>query len=230
MDFAYAVRYIFEDRHWVNKLVPLAGLVFLSLLPILGLLPLAIALGYLYELASNVRHGLPRPLPKWTQIDQKFIQGGQILLAIILYHLPLIVIGGCSTWILNSVAGGFLGGTTVFIVLCCIVPFLLVYLVLVWPLLALGISETIETQEPRRMYRVVHLWDVLTSHVALIVQWMAYTTLVNITASLLMAIPCLGWIIALLFVIPVQGHLLGQFAHQLSRTNKPEPRKRAPQR
>jgi hypothetical protein len=231
MDFAYAISYVFEDRQWVRKLVPLAVFSFFSLLPIIGFLPLAVVLGYLYDLAANVRQGLPRPLPKWTNYDEKFIKGGQVMLAIIAYHLPLIILGGCSTWLLSTVAGGFLGGTTFYVVMCCTVPFFLLYLILAWPLLALGISESIETGEPRRMIRTLHLWDVLTNHVALVVQWMAYVLLVNIAATLLMFIPCLGWIIALLFAVPVQGHLLGQFAHHLSRTNKPEPRKRpAPQR
>lgn len=231
MDFAYAISYIFEDRQWVSKLALLAVFCFLSLVPILGLLVLAIVLGYLYELAVNVRQGLPRPLPRWSQYDQKFIQGGQLLLAIILYHLPLILFGGCSLWLVSALAGGFLGGASFYVVLCCAAPLLLVYIAFAWPLLATGIAERMETDEPRRMYRIIHLWDVLSSHTALAVQWVAYTLLVNLTTALLLGIPCLGWIAALLFAVPVQGHLLGQFAHQLSRTNKPEPRKRpAPQR
>ncbi len=231
MDFAYAVTYIFEDRQWVRKLVLLAVFAFFSLIPLVGLLPFAVVLGYLYEIAINVRQGRPRPLPKWTNYERTFAQGAQVLLAIFVYHLPLIIFGGCSTWLFSGVAGGFLGDTTVFVILCCAIPLLLVYLLIAWPLLATGITETIETGEFRRMYRIVHLWDVLSNNVILAVQWVAYSLLVNIFTMLLFGIPCIGWLLVLLFSVPVQGHLLGQFTHKLSLTNKPEPRKRpAPQR
>lgn len=231
MDFAYAVTYIFEDRQWVRKLVLLAVFTFFSLLPLVGLLPFAVVVGYLYEIAVNVRLGRPRPLPKWTNYERRFAQGAQILLAMVVYHLPLIVFGCGGTWIFSAVAGGFLGDTLSFVLLCCATPLLLIYLAIAWPLLATGIAEQIETGDARRMFRLVHLWDVLSNNGILAAQWVAYTLLVNIATMLLFAFPCIGWILALLFAVPVQGHLLGQFTHKLSLTNKPEPRKRpAPQR
>ena len=192
MDFAYAVTYIFEDRQWLRKLVLLAVLSFFSLIPLVGLLPLAVVVGYLYEIALNVRQGKPRPLPKWTNYERIFAQGAQILLAMVLYHLPLILFGGCGTWIFSAVAGGFLGDTTVFLVLCCTTPLVLLYLAITWPLLATGIAELIETGDARRLYRVTHLWDVLSRDGVLATQWMAYVLLVNISTMLLFGIPCIG--------------------------------------
>lgn len=226
MDFANALTYIFEDRQWARKLIPLACFSFLALIPVIGLLALALVLGFVMQTAAHVREGLPRPLPLWDDYAQKFTIGGNLLGAVILYHLPVIVAGSCSTWLLTTLGSGFLGSSVAWMALCCTLPLLLAYTALVWALLAIGAAEYIETGEARRMFQLRHLWDVLGRHQRLALQWVFFALLTTLAAVLLLAIPCLGWSLALLFLYPVYAHLLGQFAHRLALTNKPRARKR----
>jgi len=91
MDLPYALTYVFEDRQWVSKLVLLAVTSILALVPVFGLLALAVALGYLAQIADNVRNGLPRPLPGWDDYGDKFNLGAPLLAALLIYHLPLLL-------------------------------------------------------------------------------------------------------------------------------------------
>lgn len=226
MDVANALTYIFEDRQWTRKLVPLACFSFLALIPIVGLLALAVALGFMMQTAANVREGLPRPLPLWDDYALKFTIGGNVLAAVILYHLPVIVAGSCSTWLLTALGSGFLGSSVAWMALCCTLPMVLLYTSLIWALLAIGVAEYIETGEARRMFQLRHLWDVLGRHQRLATQWVFTALLTTLAVAVLLVIPCLGWALALLFSFAVYGHLLGQFAHKLALTNKPRARKR----
>ncbi|MEO0595426.1 MAG: DUF4013 domain-containing protein, partial [Chloroflexota bacterium] len=105
MDIGRAVGYIFEDKRWIQKLAPLLLVGILSLVPIFGLLATALGLGFMLQLACNVRDGLPRPIPEWKELEEKFRVGGYVLLAGIIYNLPLILFSACTF----SIAG--LGGT-----------------------------------------------------------------------------------------------------------------------
>lgn len=225
MDFAHAVSYIFEDRHWVRKLAILAFFCLFALVPVFGLLALAIVMGFLIQVTHNVRNGLPRPLPAWNDYAQKFSIGGHVVMAMIAYNLPLVIFGSCSWWIFTGVTAGFLGSLANIISTCCALPLVLIYTGICYPMLAVGVAEYQETGESRRMYRPLHLWDVVRTHSAITMRWSFYAILVNAIGIFLMLIPCIGWTLALLFIIPVHGHLLGQFAQQIGITNQPKKKK-----
>lgn len=226
IDISYAVSFIFEDRKWVSKVVLLAIFSFLSFL----IVPFVVALGWMLQLAGNVRQGLPRPLPNWDKWDEKVTLGGHVFVAMLLYNLPLIFIYSCSWVIVAGLGGGVLGGGINFLTICCALPFSLLYTVIAWPMLATGVSEYMENGEAGAIYRLIHLWDVVRANITVLRQWGLYATLVNVVLVILMAIPCLGWVLVGLFGFPVHGHLFGQFAHQLSLTNKPKPHKKSPKR
>lgn len=222
MDIGYAVSYIFEDRKWVQKLLPLLGVGLLSLIPIFGLLAMAVALGFMTQLARNVREGLPRPLPEWKDISQKFKIGADVMLAMLAYNLPTILMGLCSTWLINGIGGGFLGPAVSFFALCCTTPMLLLYTMFIWPIVATGFTEYIQTGQANSFYRPSHLWDVIQAHSSLVIRWTLFAFIVNIVIMLLFLIPFLGWALIMIFAYPVHGHLLGQFAHQMGVTTQME--------
>jgi hypothetical protein len=232
MDISYAFKFIFEDKQWLSKLVLLAILTFLAVIPLLGIPALIAALGYMMQIARNVREGMPRPLPEWKKWDEKFTLGGQVFLALLFYNLPLVFIGACSWFLVGGVSSGFIGGGVNLLTLCCALPFALFYMAFAWSMLATGLAEYIELGNPAAIYRFVHLWDVMRANRSTLWGWGLYTTLVNILLSMLVLIPCIGWLLNAVFGFAVHGHLLGQFAHKLSLTNKPLPigQKRAPQR
>lgn len=219
MDFGYAITYIFEDRKWVSKITILALIMFFSSIPIFGLLATAIGLGFMMQVTDNVRNGLPRPLPEWNDYGVKFTLGGQVLAVIIVYNLPIILLSGC---LLVSLSG--VGATVVSLVLCCVVPFMLIYMAITWSMLAVGVAEFIETGEVGTLYRFTHLFDVLRHNLNLTVGWALYATLWNVITLAVLFVPCAGWIAFLVFQLPVHGHLLGQYAQKLGVKNKPIPR------
>ena len=221
MDIGRAVAYIFEDKHWVSKLLPLIALGFLSFIPIAGLIAVTISLGYMLLLARNVRDGLARPLPKWDAWQDYLRSGAQVLMAMVFYNLPAILIGIFSYSLITGLASGFLGSSVMFLVFCCTAPILLLYTALAWGMLGIGVAEFLETDEWQRMFRITHLWDVLRSNSDTVFQWGLYTAVANLGIAVIGAIPCIGWLAVMLFASPIQGHLFGQFAHRLSIKSKP---------
>jgi hypothetical protein len=233
MQLTYALKYIFDDKDWPQKLLILAGIGLISLILLFGLIAAAFSLGFLLQLARNVRQGAPLPLPKWNDWQTKFEIGGQLLLAMLLYHLPLILLFICLSSSVSGLGVALMGDFIAYgFALCCFMPLIIIYTIIIWPLLAIGVAEFIETNEPGRFFRLFHQWEVLQNNVALSSRWLLFTLLINAVLLMFILIPCLGWLIILIFGYPVLGHLLGQFAHQLSLTNKPQaaPRKPAPQR
>jgi hypothetical protein len=214
MDISRAISYIFEDRKWFMKLFPLLILGVISLIPIFGLLASVIALGYMTQLARNVSQGAPRPLPTWNNLQQKFQLGGDVFLALIFYNLPIILIAVCSTWLISGVGSSFLGSTVGIFVLCCTTPMLIIYMLITWPMLAMGFTEYIRVGKSGRFYRPMHLWDMIQYHGQYVFRWAIFAFLINVLTGLLLVIPVLGWALILLFVYPIQGHLLGQLGHK----------------
>lgn len=223
MDIGRAVAYIFEDKNWMSKLLPLLIIWVFSLIPIFGLVAVALGIGYMLFLASNVRDGLPRPLPKWDdgEIQTKLNVGAQVLMAMIAYNLPTILMAICSYTLISGLASGFLGSSVTFVVVCCTAPILLLYTGVAWGMLGIGVAEYMETGEWQRMFRINHLWDALRSNSNTVFQWGLYTFLANLGIAVIGAIPCIGWVAVALFAYPIQGHLFGQFAHRLSIKSKP---------
>lgn len=222
MEMGRAVAYIFEDKHWVSKLLPLLLVAVLSLIPIFGLIAVALGLGYLVYLAHNVRQGLPRPLPAWDDWQEKLNIGGRVLLAVIVYNLPIILMSICSYTLIAGIGSGFLGSSVSIVFICCTAPILFCYGLISWSMLAIGIAEFIETDDAGRLFHFVHLWDVLRANNEVVFQWALYALLANLVLGIIGMIPCIGQIIFFLFVYPIQGHLLGQFMHRLSIRNQPK--------
>lgn len=217
MDISRAIQYIFEDKKWLEKLTVLALFSFLSAIPLLGLIPLAIVIGYALQIADNVRNGLPRPLPKWGALGEFLTSGGHLVVAVIVYHLPLVLLNACIWGLGAGLGGSLFGGAANLFLLCCLVPFSILYLIMSGTLLAIGSMRYIQTRKPASLYRIGFYFSLITDHIGLVIQWLLSSFGVNIVLALVGWIPCLGQIIFLLFAIPIQAHLLGQFALELGR-------------
>jgi hypothetical protein len=93
MDYGKAFTFVFDDEEWVQKIV-IGGI--LSLIPIVNL----IVLGYGLKVLKNVADGEEKPLPKWDDFADYFVQGLVSFLGGLIWAAPLIVVG-----ILSSVIG-----------------------------------------------------------------------------------------------------------------------------
>ena len=101
-DIGKAFTYMFEDEDWVTKIV--VGGVFVLLSGLLIGVPFVA--GYSIETLRNVAEGNPRPLPRWTNLGDKFILGLVIIVALIIWYIPFIVIVGAA-----GAVGGLAGVT-----------------------------------------------------------------------------------------------------------------------
>jgi hypothetical protein len=231
MDFGYSLSYVFEDQQWVSKIAMLLLFMLLSAIPLFGLLALAVALGYLVELVGNVRTGFVRPLPEWDNIEEKFRLGGHLLIAWFVYHVPFILFNGCVTWVFGVLVGGFLGDITSIAIVCCLLPFSLIYIIIAWCLFSIAIVEYSDTRNSISFYRFSDLGWTLRRYGGLTAQWAMMALFANILLVLLAAIPCIGWVAAPALAIPWQGHLLGQYARHVgvdSDRRKDKVRKKSP--
>lgn len=202
----------FDDPRWSAKLLPLLGLSLLSLLPVFGLIPLALILGWVVTLVANIRHGAPRPLPEWRDLGRLIPQGAEVLLAIVLAHLPVALMFFIA-WLLGS----SIGSTFYSIMynlgqLCCLIPLSLAYMLIAWVLLGLGILDYSDSLKRGDLYRLRYHWDRARTHANLISGWLIRVLVVTLALGL---IPVIGWLIAAIIFWPVQGILLGELGRLL---------------
>ena len=223
-----AFTYIFDDKDWVSKI---AILVILSLAAVLlsvlfiGLIAVAILLGYMLETAANVRNRLGAPLPVWDNYPEKLTSGFNILVAAFVYNLPTLLLGGCAFWMVNGTGNGLLAGGLAVGVVCCLVPLLLIYNLLVWPMLAVGTIRYMDTGQGNALFQFGPILSTMQDHGNATLQWIFYTVLANVIFAALGIIPCLGWVLILALSVPVHAHLLGQYALAIRTKGKPAPQK-----
>jgi len=87
MEYGQAVSFPRQDRGWIVKLV-IASV--LSLVPVLGQILVA---GYGQEIASRVYRDDVQPLPDWADWGRLFGRGLGWLLVVVIYLLPLGLLG-----------------------------------------------------------------------------------------------------------------------------------------
>jgi hypothetical protein len=221
MDLLRALRYSFDDPLWVNKLAIAAVLTFASvlLMPLLlaGLLPLCVLLGYAVGVVGRVQQSKPYPLPDWTQYEELFSRGAGLLAAVLYYNLPLLLLG-CCLWTVPGFFGGDLTGSYVTLLfLCCVLPLVLIYTAFAWSVLAVGTVRYAQGSPYKVFFKTSRLWGTASTLGGVTVQWLLTALIVNLGGSLLLIIPCLGWVAFAGLVIPVQAHLLGQYARHVDR-------------
>ncbi len=220
MDFGRTFTYVFEDKQWVSKLVITVLMVFISAIPVLGLLTTCMVLGYITELVKNVRNGHPRPLPKWENYGDRAISGAYVLLAIVIYNLPTMLIG-VFLYTFNNVLGASLfGGIAYVVIIFCALPVLFIYSAFAWTMLAIGLNRYADTGDNGVFYRFGKLFRTIQQNTSLTIQYILYSIACNLILLILGAIPCIGWIATPALYVPVQGFLIGEFGRQLGASDR----------
>jgi hypothetical protein len=91
MDIGRSFSYITEDEEWWKQVL-IGGL--LTLIPVIG--PFY-AMGYMVQAIKNVIEGRELPLPDALEdFGDKLVKGLILTLIMLIYALPMIVIGACS--------------------------------------------------------------------------------------------------------------------------------------
>lgn len=229
MDVGKAFSFAFEDRDWVTKLL-VGGLILL--IPIFGGFAL---LGYMVTVIRRVLNGDPNPLPEWSDLGQKFVDGLLIWVATLIYALPLLILS-CPiffVWVLPALGGesedamaaltGVAGVLT--IGLGCLFFLYSLFLIFLTPAIYLQYAGHGRLGACLRFGDVFRfaLQNLGTLLLYLLIV-VAASTGISLVASLLVGavnvIPCIGQLIAVLFALAMlplavwltafQGHLIGQ--------------------
>lgn len=216
MDLMRALTYVFEDRDWMSKLAMIAILSFAAgLLMVflgLGLVVVCVLLGYTVQLAQNVRERQPEPLPRWDNYGDYLSSGVGVLLALFVYHIPVMLMS-CCIWLAPGAVGrDFFGNIVTLSTLCCVLPVLIIYTSVVWLLLAAAIGPYARTRRISAFFEVGELFRVVSEQGGHSIQYVLCVLILNLAMSVIAFIPCIGWLAALALPITAHGHLLGQYA------------------
>jgi len=215
VDITRAFSYAFDDKEWASKLAIIAIIAFASVIttPILmGLIGWAALLGYYVDLVRNLRDGRSTPLPRWDNYGLKISRGASVLTAAFVYSLPNILVACCiattfSFWG-DNFTGSFIGFATIF----CLAPVLLIYNLVTWPMLALGMARYAEEHNVGVFFQFGDLFATIRQNLGPTLQWALYTFIANLIIGVIGAIPCIGWVVAPALAIPVQAYLTATYA------------------
>lgn len=221
MDIGRAFSYIFEDQEWTVKLLISGIMAFVGVitLPLLvGFVAWAALLGYLADLIRNLRAGRSTPMPRWDNYPDKIRSGGSVLTAVLLYNLPNLLPLCCTLTTSTLGSDSLFGGALSFAMTCCVFPLLLLYNVVTWPMLALGLARFSEERNIGVFFQFGDLFNTVYGSLGLTGQWVIFTFIINFGLGIVGAIPCLGWLVAPALAIPLHAYLIAHYAEGIERS------------
>ena len=232
MDIGRALAGLTDDKDWLSKLAVAALITALSAIttPILiGLAGWAVLLGYMTQTVRRVRKNEATPLPAWGDMLELARLGGPALLAYLVYLLPNLLVGGCSLLLLLTTSDTSFTSTGVMLgLLCCLLPLLFLYNILIAPLFALGIGRYAAEPVTGVFFDFSRLWGEMSANWGLTITFLLYLLAYSLVMGLIGVIPCIGTIISLGLAIPVYGLIAGQYAlaaqGPVTAKKKPTPR------
>jgi len=227
MEIGKSFTYAFEDNEWISKL-GLGGLI--TLVPILNFA----WVGYTVETMKNVAAGAPRPLPNWTDLGKKFMDGLLLSIAMLIYSLPgilLILLPIAITVVpalFNNNSNLSNALTTAMTGVTCVLGcFLLLYFLAVsflYPAVMLHFADKGTFGacfEIKDIFALVssRFSDYLTAWAVWIGASFVISIAVGMVSSIIGLIPCLGQLVGIVlglfmgvYITTIEAHLFGQFA------------------
>lgn len=227
MDFAKAFTFVTEDENWLVKMGIGAAMTFFGWL----IFPIFLLVGYVVGVARNAMNQASRPLPNWSDFGLLFRDGVSVVIAQLVYTLPVWIIL-CISAIAQIGLGGLTGLSeeaatvgaagimaTWGLTLCLMFVFILI-LFFVSPAI---IIQYIRTNELGACFRFGEVFGIARDNfgsilLAAIASFVA-VLVVNMVVGVLAIIPCIGWLIGLAIAIlsnpwiaVASGHLYGQMA------------------
>ena len=235
MDFGKAFTYMIEDPDWTMKMV--IGALIVLITPFLLGIPFLLLLGYQVAITRQVMEDEVNPLPSWDDIGRLFIDGLNMVIALLVYSLPawvLLCVGFAAIFLPalsggdEEMAGALAGiGIGIYAIMFCL--FILVALVLAFitPALNIQYARTGQLGSLFRFAEIVemtreNLAEVLLSVVALIganlvLQLIVFISFITICGPFILGLVGPVWILA------ATGHLYGQIGAKEGYTPAPKP-------
>ncbi len=221
MDVNKAVRFVFDDKQWISKLLIA---VLMSLL-VFFIVPGLILQGYVVKLVRQVMNGNRDELPEWTDWGKLLRDGFFVTVGELVWMLPLILLviivtlatTGVGSLSDDAAAVAATGGG---LLLLCLVLLMVVVALFLTP--ALLIQYAIK-DDFGALFRFSEVFDIIRNHMADILiaflVTLAALFVVSLIGGVLGIVPCLGWIAAAAiglaagpYVSFLGGHLYGQIA------------------
>jgi len=217
MDIGKSFGFMFKDESWVSRVL-IGGL--LGLVPILNF----VIYGYMLEVIKNVSEDRELPLPTWDDFGGKFMRGLMVVIAGLIYSIPLIVI-----WVVYFVAAMLIGGAASSgeqmsnagggLFLVCSIAFyciafiysIVVYLFIMCP----GLMRYADSGEFGVFFRFSENFKLATANLGQYVVMLLVILVASLVAGIVGTIACgIGVLFTSFWVLLVTGHLFGQYWKQ----------------
>jgi hypothetical protein len=222
VQIAKAFTFPFEDSRWLPK--SLIGWL-VSLVPILNFA----WYGYAINVLKNVEAGQERPLPEWDDFGAKFVAGLWIFLASLIFALPVMLLACFYTVpvlfasnsdnqsVLNALGAAGIAVSCIIIVYALLLSFL-------YPAVFINFSRKGtfgSCFEFKEIFRIMtaNIGKYLAAWGMTLVWGIAIFAIASLISTVLLVIPCIGWVvawvisgIASIWSTLVGAHLFGQVA------------------
>ncbi len=209
MDIGKSFTFVFEDENWMTKV--LVGGLFVLLSFVLVGIPFL--LGYALEVIRRAQSGDPQPLPDWSDLGGYFSDGIKLAAVIIVYALPIIVVG-CLAGLMGAALGSNSqsGGNGAGLVALCLNCLILLWSLVMAVFLPAAMISFAETGELMSAFHVGKLWSFIRDNlsnyiIAIVLGWVA-----SFVASFGIILCGIGILFTTFWGYMVQAHLLGQVA------------------
>jgi hypothetical protein len=233
MDIGKSFSYPFEDKQWVSKM----GLgAVISLVPILNFA----MTGYMIQIVRNLMNDVVEPLPNWDDLGKKFMDGLMLVLAGLVYALPIIVLSclplsvmtipaiiasGNSDFqdVANTITGA---GGVLFAAMSCLFVIYGLVLSVIFPAIYVNYAKEgtfASCFQLREIFNIIgkNAAAFFTAWGMSLVAGLVVGVISSIVTGVLGWIPCVGWIIAIVitlgvtvYMMMIYAHLFGQFGKQ----------------
>lgn len=213
MDIGKSFTFVFEDEDWIVKIliaaaIALVGVLFSWLLLIPLILAFALLAGYGVEITRRVIHGSARVLPEWDNWGNLIADGLKALVVVVVYALPIIVMGLCLAIPLGVIGEESESLSTVLgLCLGCVN---LLWAIAMSLLLPAALAMWVADDDLSAAFRFGEVFalvrdNVSTYLIAFLMSWVA-----NFVGELGSIVCGIGWLVTFPYSIMVTGHLYGQ--------------------
>ena len=220
MDINKAITYVFKDERWIVKTIIGAVMLFLSFL----IIPAFFVYGYMIQIMRNVMDGQENPMPEWQEWGQFLKDGFYVIVATLVYTLPIWILMCCSLFVFiipaansNGNSADILAGVGVLamVVVSCLVFLFAIALALISPAIAITYAREGNLAACLRFSEVIgmardNIGDILITLLVLFG--------LSFVLGFIGVIPIIGWIISIMasvYVTFVTGHLYGQIGAKI---------------
>jgi hypothetical protein len=220
MEISKSISFVTEDPRWQQKLLIGTGVIIASSVLsviLIGILGFIIFAGYCVRLLQNVRDGQTYPLPEWDQWGEDLTRGFKLVIATLVWALPLIILA--IPWGIGSVMVDNRNDATQFIgtlILVCggCLNFLYgLLLALVTPGISIAFAKD-EQLTSGLQFRQIIEWTRANIGQVLVVTlvYIAASIALSVVGALVGTLLCL---VGLIVTIPLATLLTGLFQYHL---------------